>query len=207
MDDWATITVEAAGTPPGPAGFVIVALLSIAVPIAVPPAIVVDTTIAVVPLAATEALETVSVWPPKEHVAPAGQLTTERLVSVAGNVSDTETPDTATPPVSMSVIVYCIVSPGFWSPPFMSCHVFVDVERFEVITVVISFAVLFAATLSKVGFETVAVFVALGYAAAPTETVRVMEGAVAPFVSGPGRVQVTACPAAPQVQPVPEALT
>src|SRR4051794_37734686 len=61
---------------------------------------------------------------------------------------------------------------------------------------------------SKVVFDaTVAVFVTLGAADAPTATVSVMAGRIVPLVTGPERVQVTVPLAFVQVQPVPVAET
>jgi len=68
-----------------------------------------------------------------------------------------------------------------------------------VVTVLLSFV----ATWSKVVLATVAVLVTLGAAAAPTATVSVIAGRVAPLATGPAVVQVTAWPEALHVQPVP----
>src|SRR6185369_4927210 len=143
-------------------------------------------------------------------VAPAGMLTTVNPGTLAGMLSVTETPVAAAPPLSVTVIVYSRVSPKYGLPPSRSTTVFVVAaeERSGLTTVVGSLMfVLFPAMLSKAPLVTLTLLITLGIAAAPTETVRVMAGAVAPFTSGLGMVQVTVCPAALQAQPVPVALT
>ena len=75
------------------------------------------------------------------------------------------------------------------------------------VTAFVTLLLSFVETWSKVVPETVAVFVTLGAAAAPTVTVSVMAFIVAPLATGPALVQVTTPLALLQVQPVPVAET
>ncbi len=79
----------------------------------------------------------------------------------------------------------------------------VDVDRSGASTTVGSVATSLAGFVSRLALLTVAVLVTPGAAAAPTWTVSVRSGSVAPAASGGGCVQVTSCAAAAQVQSVP----
>ncbi len=79
----------------------------------------------------------------------------------------------------------------------------VEVDRSDPTTVVGSVAELLAGARSTLALDTCAVLATDGIAAAPTATVRVMSGNDCPGSRNGGCVQVTSCPAAVQLQPVP----
>src|SRR5688572_16095718 len=96
------------------------------------------------------------------------------------------------------------MSPGSASPPLTSCTVLVDVARLGSMVAVTTLAVLLAVAGSKLADVTAKLTVVLAAAASATFTTRDSGGNVAPASSVGPCVQVTACPAALQLQPVPE---
>lgn len=123
---------------------------------------------------------------PETKLSPVGKLS----VTISG-------PDAVDRPLFVRLRVYVPFCPTVKLPV---CDL-LSKRSALVITVVGSLAVLLASVGSVVVLETLAVLVAV-IAVAPTATVKLIVE-LAPEAKGLGLVQVTVCPAAEQVQPVP----
>src|SRR5690606_18147218 len=208
--DSITVTVGATAVAPSPFGLTIVAELAIVSPAAAPPPTVTSNTTVSLSSAATSMPWTSSspapFAPPTGNdasVLPAGKLTTVKPPTPAGMTSVTLAPDTAPPPVSTRVTVYRSTSPGSTSPPLTSSTVMVEVERSGCRMVAASVLPDTAAPPSTPALATVATLSSAAGAARSTETLMVSPGKSPPPATDSVLVQVTTCPMAPQLQPVP----
>src|SRR4051794_27063292 len=136
-------------------------------------------------------LQVQSVPPAAVGVIPAGSVS----VTVA-------TLDVATLPTLVTRSVYAPVPPERKSP---LCRTFIERSGSEITGVVI--VLWLSPAPSSSGVETFAVLTTDGSASVSGRTLSAMSGAAAPAAIPCGRVQVTVCPTAPHVHPVPTALT